>query len=157
MCPRLPAPNSTESAATRELTVIAEWTATARCVIATFRRHLVSRIIICDTCFTQRRPQRQCLYERVVRHYIKLGNYPVEERCSLCDRELAGIISVPEAHLRGVSQRTLRLSQIYNATPSNTLQRSRTDCSRDSRISVLKIADLSLPVAPRAVRPFPKV
>lgn len=97
MCPRLPAPNSTESNATRELTVIAEWTATACCVIATFRRHLVSRIVICETCFTRIRPQRQCLYERIVRHYIKLGNYPAEERCILCDRELAGTVPVREA------------------------------------------------------------
>lgn len=94
MCPRLPSSNSTESTATRELTVITEWAATACCVIAILRRHLVSRIIICDNCFARLRPQRQCLYERVVRHYIKLGNYPAEERCSLCGRELAGIVPV---------------------------------------------------------------
>lgn len=97
MCPRLPSLNSTESTATRELTVIAEWVATARCVVANFRRHLIHRTIICEGCFASLQPQRQCLYERVVRHYIKIGNDPADERCYSCDRALTGTVPVREA------------------------------------------------------------
>lgn len=96
MCPHLPGSNSTEPTATREITVITEWAATARCVVAIFRRHLTRRTILCNECFYGLQPRRQSLYERVVRHYINIGN-PADEQCYSCDRIVTGTVPVREA------------------------------------------------------------
>lgn len=101
-----PTPNTpSDSDSTLPLTY-GEWVASARCVIAILRRHIATGAIVCDRCYLALNPRRQNRYERVIRHYIAVGNDPAFESCLYCSHILVGTIAVRNATC-GVCPRAL--------------------------------------------------
>ena len=106
MCPRRPFRGDSHSAVLPPLTAYTEWVSSARCTIAVFRRHLTTGAIYCDSCFANLTPRQQSLYERVIRHYITIGDDSRYEECAPCSRRTVGTVPVREATC-GVCPRAL--------------------------------------------------
>lgn len=97
MCPRSQRSSTQEIPDSPSRVPHAAWIASARCSTATFRRHLTTRSILCDDCFSSLAPRRHYLYERVIRHFVTLGDDSEYERCSSCSRILVATTPVREA------------------------------------------------------------
>lgn len=122
MCPRRPVSESPSQLALLESPTYVNWVASARCVIALFRRHLTTRTLVCDDCYQTLTPRRISLHEHVIRHYIVLGDNPEFEDCAYCARVLVATVPVRNATC-GVCPRILAgfLSYIarHELTPYN--------------------------------------
>lgn len=97
MCPGLSHANLQASPDAPPRVPPAAWIASARCTIATFRRHLTTHNILCNNCYSILAPRRRNLYERVIRHYITLGDNSRYEQCTSCSRVLVATAPVGEA------------------------------------------------------------
>lgn len=68
------------------------WLNSALCSLATFHRHQLNRIIICDKCQINLSSRNRVYYDSITRHRLVIGKDKESIRCSFCST----LISYPE-------------------------------------------------------------